>query len=385
MTRRPINVLYVNTPQVTGGAEISLLTAIAALDLAYCRPFLLTTPGSMLIEQARANGIEPFTLDFPWLSRKRPWPYLNSIRGLINLIRNLDIDLVHTNCDHALPYVRRACRLTGKPYVSHVRDFVRDWFSESNLIALQGARRVIANSMAVENECVHRGVAPSRVSTIYNPVDLDRFQFAGDDLRKELGLSGENLVVGIIGQLQAIKGYREFVEAAFDIVGLLPETTFLLVGRPPDNDGRELERELRARIDHSPYAGAFHLLGHREDIDRVLRTVDVLAIPSWSESFGRVAVEGMAAGKSVIGSNVGGLPEIITKGVDGLLIPPRDTGALRDAIMILLYDPALRLRLGSNARLSVERFSVAHHVERLQTLYDEVLGVVIGAALGVAI
>lgn len=369
----PANILYVNTPEITGGAEISLLTAMVNLDPARYRVSLVTTPGSTLIEQARAVGIEPHVMEFPWLSRRRPWPYLNSILGLVRLIRQLDIDLVHTNCDHSLPYVRKACRLVQRPYVSHVRDFVRGWFREPYFTGLKGAERVIANSRAVADECIRHGVIPERVVTVYNPVDLERFQPLGDDLREELCILPDAQVVGIVGQIHEIKGYREFLDAVLEIAPLIPNVAFLLVGRPPDEAGRELENELKARIAASSFSEAFHLVGYRKDIDRVMRTIDILTIPSWAEPFGRVAVEAMATGKAVIGTNIGGLLEIIQDKKNGLLIPPRDAGAIRDAVRCLLIDPNLRLQLGAEGRTSVGRFSIDHHLNCLSALYDEVI------------
>ena len=367
------NVLFVNTPRITGGAEVSLLTTIVNLDASRYRPSLLTPPNSMLIEQAKAIGLELHIIDFPWLSRKRPWIYLNSIHRIAKLIKKQDIGLIHTNCDFSPSYIQRACRLTQTPYISHIRDFVRGWFREPCLNALKGAERVIAVSKAMTDESVLWGTSPERVVTIYDAVDTTSFQPAGDDLRMELGIPVDALVVGIVGQIQHIKGYSEFVQAALEIAALIPNTFFLLVGRPPDDEGRELERKLRNAILESAYASAFFMVGHRDDIERTMRTIDVLAIPSWTESFGRVAVEGQAVGKVVIGTKVGGLPEIITDEENGLLISPRNPHDLSGVLQRVLRDPELRRKLGANAQISARRFSVTTHVDLIEALYDSVL------------
>jgi glycosyltransferase involved in cell wall biosynthesis len=367
------NILYVNTPRVTGGAEISLLTTIANLNPQRFRPFLLTTPKSLLIDQARSIGIEPYLNEFPWLSRKWPWAYLNSIRQIATLIKNLNISLVHSNCDHSLPYVRRVSRLTHTPYVSHVRDYVRGWFREPYLTALKGAHCVIANSKAVAEECINQGIPPEKVSLIYNAINIARFSADGEDLRGELGIRKYQIVVGIVGQLQDLKGHREFIEASLMVLERAPSTIFLIVGRAPDEAGHGLEKELKQIVSKSRWPDAFRFTGHRDDIDKVMRTLDILAAPSWTEPFGRVAVEAMAAGVAVIGTNVGGLTEIITDGVDGLLVPPRDISTLKQALFSLITQPQLRMKLGFNGQRSASRFSIEQHIELLENLYYIIL------------
>ena len=99
--------------------------------------------------------------------------------------------------------------------------------------------------------------------------------------------------------------------------------------------------------------------GQRPNIPAIMRAVDMLLLPSWEEPFGRVVVEGMAAGRPVIATSVGGPAQTITDGLDGLLAPPKDPQAWAAAINRLLDDPQLARRIGENARAAAERFSVA--------------------------
>ena len=104
-----------------------------------------------------------------------------------------------------------------------------------------------------------------------------------------------------------------------------------------------------------------------------MKALDILVVPSWMEPFGRSVVEGMAAGCAVIGTRAGGIPEIITDGVDGLLVPPRDSQALYTAMQRLLHDDSLRSLLGSHGQQSANRFGINTHVHQVQALYKSIM------------
>ena len=101
-------------------------------------------------------------------------------------------------------------------------------------------------------------------------------------------------------------------------------------------------------------AGRVHFLGQRDDIPDLLAALDIFVLPSHSEGVSLALLEAMAAGLPVIATAVGGLPEVVTDGVNGLLIPPQDPEALAQALARLLDDPALAKKLGENARQHVE-------------------------------
>lgn len=370
-------ILYVNTPTYTGGAEISLLTLMRHLDPARYVPLLVTSGEGQLAETARGYGIETRIQDFPWFRKRYPWRYPASILRLADTMRKYQIALVHTNCDHSLRYVMQASRWTGVAYVSHIRDFTRSWFQPEKVKALNRAARVIANSRAIARACIEAGIEQQRVVMIYNPIDLEAFSVpaeTGVGVREELNIPSSALVAGAVGQVQPEKGLGEFVEAAIRLASTYPDIHFLIVGAVPSVPAYEVFAEsLRNWVRESGLEQRVRFLGFREDVPEVMQAFDILVVPSWTESFGRVAAEGQAAGCAVIGTGVGGLPEIITDGVDGLLIKPKDVDGLVKAISQLLDDAELRRRLGQEGRQTVKRFSVDRHVQAVQSLYDSVL------------
>jgi glycosyltransferase involved in cell wall biosynthesis len=216
------------------------------------------------------------------------------------------------------------------------------------------------------------------VVTIYNPIEVAGFANVSSadvaDARRALAIPADALVIGLVGQVQPIKGHAEFVTAALDVARQLPRAHFLLVGDPPPDAGAErFAAEIRHRVQHSSCADRFHFVGFRSDIQPLMGAIDILVVPSWNEPFGRVAVEGMAAGCAVVGTQAGGLPEIIADEVDGLLVPPRDPSALAAAVLRLCQQPELRLRLGERGRQTADRFGVAQHVQAIEALYETVL------------
>lgn len=374
----PCAVLYVNSPTYIGGAEVSLLTLIRHLTPERFRARLLTGGAGSLEEWAGELRIATVRQEFPWFSRRRPWRYGRSIWRLARMARRARVDLIHTNCDHCLRYVMWASWLTGIPYVSHVRDFSRGWFEPQKVAALNRAARVIANSKATARACIAAGIEPARVVTIYNPIEVADFANVSSavaaDTRRTLAIPADALVIGLVGQVQPMKGHAEFVGAALEIAGQVPEAHFLLVGAaPPDAAAEQFAEEIRRRVQDSTCADRFHFVGFRADVQPLMSAIDILVVPSWNEPFGRVAVEGMAAGCTVVGTLAGGLPEIITNEVDGLLVPPRDASALAAALLRLCRQPEARASLAERGRQTAHRFGVDQHIRAIEALYESVL------------
>jgi glycosyltransferase involved in cell wall biosynthesis len=370
-------VLYVDSVPYLGGAEISLLLLMGCLDPNRYVPYLVTSEEAELARHARDQGVEVLLQRFPWLSRRRPWIYAGSVWRLWHTIRQRCVSLVHTNCPHSLRHVRQACRWSGVPYVTHVRDLRHAWFQPGQLARLNRARWVIANSQAIAKAFAAEGVQPNRVRVVYNPFDIARFQrepsASGLEVRASLGIPSDAFVIGIVGQIQAIKGHEELIRGAPQVLSQVSNARFLVAGAAFTEGCRAFQSHLYRLITHLGLTARFHFVGFRNDTPALLKSLDVLAAPSWSEPFGRVVVEGLAAGLPVVGTRAGGIPEIIEDGVDGLLVPSRDPDALAAAIVRLARDSRLRATLSERGPGTARRFDVKHHVDQVQALYDSVL------------
>jgi glycosyltransferase involved in cell wall biosynthesis len=153
-----------------------------------------------------------------------------------------------------------------------------------------------------------------------------------------------------------------------------PDLHVVAVGAPaPGPEPEAYAADLFARVRDSGFADRFHFIGFREDVAVLLSAFDVVAVPSWTESFGRTAVEGMAAGCGVVATNAGGLAELVEDNVNGLVVEPHAPAQLEAALFRLISEPQLRRRLAAAGRQTARRFSVDAHVQAVEALYDEIL------------
>jgi glycosyltransferase involved in cell wall biosynthesis len=183
-------------------------------------------------------------------------------------------------------------------------------------------------------EVIHNGVGSEHVSVDWAAVRRVRSELALDD----------GPVVGTVARLSREKGVDLLVTALRDVVAKFPSVTTLIVGDGPEDMSL---RQLAARLGIS---GSVRFVGARDDVAALNRLLDVFVLPSREEACPMALLEAMAAGRAVVATCVGGSPELIDDGVDGLLVPPEAPGALSAAIVGLLQQRATREALGSAAR-----------------------------------
>jgi glycosyltransferase involved in cell wall biosynthesis len=172
----------------------------------------------------------------------------------------------------------------------------------------------------------------------------------------------------VIANFLAVKGHEDFLRAAVEVRRRLPEAVFVLVGDGPLRARTEsLARELKI-------ADSVLFTGARGDARALLSSFDLLVSPSHSEGMSNVLLEAMSMERPIVATSVGGTSELLRHGVTGLLTPPRDPGALSEAMLALLSDRARGAALGSNARRDAsERFRLDFMVHRYGDLYEEIL------------
>jgi glycosyltransferase involved in cell wall biosynthesis len=293
------------------------------------------------------------------------------------LARHVRADVIHTNGLKAHLLAGVAGRLIGTPVVWHLRDFPPSGFaSRVILIASRWLPAlVLANSDAVAASLRSPDSAISRVSRLYNPVDLCRFHpdLPKERIRRELGLNTDVPLVGLIAHLTPWKGHETFLTIARAVTDAVPKARFVVAGGLIyETDGHAGYAEtLRQRVLTLGLAGRVIFLGPRNDIPEVLAALDVLVhCPTAPEPFGRVVAEAMAVGCPVVAANSGGIPEIVDNGVTGFLAPPGDTQGFTSAVVQLLKEPALRERFGRAGRQQAEAlFSVEAHTAGVLEAY----------------
>jgi glycosyltransferase involved in cell wall biosynthesis len=369
MPRQPekINVLFIIKPERSAGAEMVLVEAAARLDPDRFRVICgLLTPDA-------AGVIPPHlsTVDFrmPGLNG---WVWLRFILQLCWVIYRRRVDLLHVNSYVPGNYARLAAALMQVPIIiDHWHGFTR--FSRKRRLVCRVLGRFTDLSLAVSRGVrdylvTQGGLNPARVRVVANGVDVAAIDAArpGNLVRRDLGLPEGAPVIGLVARLDHWgKGHKELLEALASLMARHPVNALMVGG------GRRID-EVRALAAGLGLAGAVHFLGPRHDVPDLLNAMDIFVLPSYSEGLSLALLEAMAAGKPVIATAVGGTPEVVTDGGNGLLIPPRDAAALAAALERLLTDPALAQRLGAKARAHVrEHYSLDRLGREINAIYGE--------------
>jgi glycosyltransferase involved in cell wall biosynthesis len=297
-------------------------------------------------------------------------------RELGRLIREREAVLVHSNTSVILGGAAAAAR-ARVPHIWHVREiyarFGRAWPAHRRLLSTAQALPCVSQATATQFRSIAAGRL-DRVRVIPDGLAVDPRRAPSEAARGALGLPAGVPVVAVLGRISDWKGQDVLLRALAapplrqrGAVGLIAGDAW------PGAEERRTTLLQLARVlgveDRIVFAG------FREDVDNVYGAADVVAVPSTEpDPLPNAALEAAAAGCAVVASDHGGLPEIIRDEVTGRLVPPRDTGALADAIVELLEDPRRRERLGEAAAADVRaRFTGVRLLASLQSLYDEVL------------
>jgi glycosyltransferase involved in cell wall biosynthesis len=187
------------------------------------------------------------------------------------------------------------------------------------------------------------------------------------DIRAELGLSPSARVIGVAATLRIEKALEVMISALAEVVQRTPDAHLVIAGDGPRRDA------LEAQVASMGLTGHVHFLGERRDVTAILETVDIGALSSDWEGMPLFVLECMATGTPVVATNVGGLPEMIEHDRTGLLVPPRDPGALAGAIGALLADPERGRRLAAAAAERMPEFTIDAVANRFARLYEQLV------------
>ncbi len=228
---------------------------------------------------------------------------------------------------------------------------------------------VLGNSQGVVKQLIAEGVAPAQLGLIYNGINDSDFAQAGPraDIRAQLGVPSQALVLCIVANLIPYKGHRDLIDALALAAPRLPADWRLLVAGRDDAIGGTL----RTQAQQLGLAGNILFLGARDDIPALLGASDIGVLSSHEEGFANAILEGMAAGLPMVVTRVGGNAEAVVEGETGFVVPPRDSKSLSEAIVRLAQDADLRARFGSAGRQRVAaQFGVQRFVDSHRELYD---------------
>ncbi len=231
--------------------------------------------------------------------------------------------------------------------------------------------RIIALTEGEKKDYLKLSVGrPDKLITVHSGVDIQQFsniEINVNEKKHTLGLLPNEFLVGFVGWLLPIKGPMHLLRAMASVWIEYPGVTLVVVGKG------DLDVDLRAEALQLNADGRVKFLGWRDDIDEIMQILDLLVLPSLNEGMGRVLVEAMAAGKPVIASNVGGIPDLVKHGSTGILVPPADEDNLAKAILRLVNNPKEAMRMGELARMHSQRFSLETMIEKIDEIYDDLM------------
>jgi glycosyltransferase involved in cell wall biosynthesis len=290
---------------------------------------------------------------------------------LVEVLRRRRVDLVHSHEFTMAFYGAAAAKWLHKPHVITMHGGQRVLSHWRRRLAfrwsMRQSRAVATVSGATRQlflDSLH--LPPDAITVVHNGIVAPP---AGDPVavRRELGLAGGETLIVSVGNLYPVKGHIVLLQALAGLAARtdLPPWRMALAGR-----GRETDRLKQFAAEHG--LDRVHFLGHRGDVPDILAAADVWVMPSLSEGLPLALLEAMFAGKAIVASAVGGIPEVITSERDGLLVPPSDPPALASALGRLLASPALRATLGRAAKeRAASHFSIAHMTDDYERLYAQ--------------
>jgi glycosyltransferase involved in cell wall biosynthesis len=372
MTKR---VLYLAWAPFFSGAERALLLTLQALDPSRYEPFVLAGTDGEFATQVRALGIPCHVVPLRQLDRQRPFASLASVTAVFRWAVRYRVSIVHSNDMPSFQPGGYVARALGIPSITHVRFpdkaegyrwFFKPGFSRALFVShdlMAGAIEAAPDVFEGRSDVLHDWVQPQAAWSTQ--------QIAA--CRDEIGVPREATIVALTGQIAEVKGVWDFVEAARLLARRDVPVHFAVLGDDLKNGGKK-RLAMETRVAALGLGDRFTFLGFRADAPRIVQAFDVIAVPSHVEPLGNATLEAMAAGVPVVGSRVGGIPEMVVDGETGVLAPPSAPQALADAIERVVQNRSLRAAMSQAARRRAsEAFGRQVHGKRLQGCYDSLL------------
>lgn len=375
-------VIFFEYTSINGG-ENSMLAAIGGIQSRYPDEFeitaAITSPVGPLAERLAAANVRTTSFHLHDESGERLGRDM-LIAQLNALGDTLSTDILHGNSLSMARLLGAANRYVHGSTVCHIRDIMK--LSQSAADDVNKNNRLIAVSQATRDfHVTENNIEPGRIEVVYNGIDATGFldsdrQAARHRIRKELSIHPDAFVALTAGQICLRKGLDTLAQAAVKVSQSIPGVHFVLAGErfSSKQESIDFEEAVYATFATAANSSSFHALGFRTDIADLMCAADVLVHAARQEPLGRVLLEAAAAGLSIVATNVGGTPEIITHEESGLLVPVDDIASLADSIQRLALDSALRQRLAQRANETVrERFTIESATTALARTWREAI------------
>ncbi len=371
-----IKVLHVVRP-AAGGMKNHLINLVRYTDKKRFDVTVACPLNTALWDELTALGVQTFPI--PLVGELSPTRDYAAVHSLVKYLNQSGTTILHAHSSKGALVGRLAALMARTPVViftAHNSIFYEEWpewkkklFATVERFLARFTDKIITVSDALKQELMEReGLPAKQLTTIYNGIEVEKFAAKVDTMsvRRSLNIPELGPVVGTIARLAPQKGVSYFLKAA----SLLKEyqVNFLVVGDGPLRETLEQEATELGLQNRVIFAG------QRENIAEILSVLDIYVLPSVTEGLPLTILEAMAAGKPVVATRVGGVPEAIAEGKTGLVVPSRDPEALAVALAGLIGERDRLIRMGANGQKHVkEKFTVSMMVEKTKQLYNQLL------------
>jgi glycosyltransferase involved in cell wall biosynthesis len=325
-----------------------------------------------LREYMQTQGVECFSCDAP--SRKN---YVSAILKLSKYLKKEKVDILHVHLfDPSIVGLLAAVkagtkyRLMTRHYSDYHTRINKKWHVKLDQMCNRLSHKIIGVSEHTSNHVVEIEGAPrEKVVTIYNGIDFDRVKTSGGDFRKRIRqefAAEDKFLILTTGRLHPEKGYPYLFEAAAKLKKLTEKPFVWLIA------GKGIfEAEFRQKVTELGCDEMIKFIGFRKDIPDLMSTADVFVLPSVAEAFGVVFAEAIHLGTPIVATKIGGIPEIVSDGVDGILIPPADSNAIAETVADLINHPEKLKSLANMGKQKViERFEFEDMTRQYEAVYE---------------
>ena len=370
MRKEKIKILYAIPRLAKGGTEKHLLQLAEYIDkekfdVTIC---CLFEPGDIV------KDINSSNFNLICLNRKNIYD-LRILFDLYRLIRKERYDIVHSYlfAFHYLALI--PSKIAGIPVTLSSRRELATW-KKLHHILLENIGNLFVDKVVACSEAAKRfalqneNLKSNKIATLYNGIDLNKFSPRKKDSEtiNKLGFQDTDKVIGMVSNLSSVKDHKTLLNAIVEIKKAYPEIKCVLVG-----DGY-MRGDLVRHVDRLKLNENVCFLGSREDIYKILSIMDIFVLTSLMEGLPNAVLEAMACGLPVVATKVGGIPEIIENGRNGILLEPKDHQSLALALITLIEDFSLRKEMGVIGRKIIEqKFSLERMVNDYERLYTEIL------------
>ena len=383
-----IKVLHIITRVVNGGADENTLFTINGLNKERYQVDLMTGEESeeeileriKLDEEINLYQIEGLVRDIS------PLDEIKALRSMYRIIRDNNYDIVHTHVAKAGVLGRIAAKMAGVPAIVHgihgitfpaaINPLLQNLYKNIERLCGSFTDKFITVGDDMQQKYIKAGVGRAEeYQTIRSGMELDNFLQAANnsrakikELRAELGIRADEIVIGKVSKLERRKGYRFYLAVAQEIVSKYPQVKFLIVGNG------SLRSRLEGQVREMGLEENVIFTGYRQDIADVFSIFDIKVLTSLWEGLPRVLVQAAAVGKPLVSFDVDGAWEIIDEGENGYLVPMQDTETMVEKLSLLIEDKELRERMGRSAQEKVDKaWSIESMVQQTEQVYQDLI------------